>query len=137
MKILIDSFWRATVYCLHPRVMLLSLLPLVLIVAVTGGLGWLYLDAAVAGLRNWLDASSWLQVVWRWFEAVGLGGLKSVVAPLVVIFSVTPLVVEATLLVVSFFMTSALTRLVAQRRDYGRGFWAQQWRGLLRLVGRA
>ena len=22
-------------------------------------------------------------------------------------------------------------------RDYGRGFWAQQWRGLLRLVGRA
>jgi hypothetical protein len=130
MKILIDSFWRATVYCLHPRVMLLSLLPLVLIVAVTGGLGWLYLDAAVAGLRNWLDASSWLQVVWRWFEAVGLGGLKSVVAPLVVIFSVTPLVV-------SFFMTSALTRLVAQRRDYGRGFWAQQWRGLLRLVGRA
>ena len=22
-------------------------------------------------------------------------------------------------------------------RDYGRGFWAQQWRGILRLVGRA
>jgi sterol desaturase/sphingolipid hydroxylase (fatty acid hydroxylase superfamily) len=22
-------------------------------------------------------------------------------------------------------------------RDYGRGFWAQQWRGLLRLAGRA
>ncbi len=21
-------------------------------------------------------------------------------------------------------------------RDYGRGFWAQQWRGLLRLAGR-
>lgn len=26
---------------------------------------------------------------------------------------------------------------VEQGRDYGRGFWAQQWRGLLRLVGRA
>jgi Etoposide-induced protein 2.4 (EI24) len=116
MNMLIDSFWRAAVYCLHPRVMLLSLLPLVLIVAVTGGLGWLYWDAAVAGLRNWLDASSWLQVVWRWFEAVGLGSLKSVVAPLMVIFSVTPMVVLATLLVVSFFMTPALTRLVAQRR---------------------
>jgi hypothetical protein len=22
-------------------------------------------------------------------------------------------------------------------RDYGRGFWRQQWRGLLRLAGRA
>ena len=26
---------------------------------------------------------------------------------------------------------------VEQGRDYGRGFWAQQWRGLLRLAGRA
>ncbi len=26
---------------------------------------------------------------------------------------------------------------VEQGRDYGQGFWAQQWRGLLRLVGRA
>lgn len=26
---------------------------------------------------------------------------------------------------------------VEQGRDYGRGFWAQQWLGLLRLVGRA
>jgi sterol desaturase/sphingolipid hydroxylase (fatty acid hydroxylase superfamily) len=26
---------------------------------------------------------------------------------------------------------------VEQGRDYGRGFWAQQWRGVLRLVGRA
>jgi sterol desaturase/sphingolipid hydroxylase (fatty acid hydroxylase superfamily) len=22
-------------------------------------------------------------------------------------------------------------------RDYGQGFWAQQWRGILRLMGRA
>jgi sterol desaturase/sphingolipid hydroxylase (fatty acid hydroxylase superfamily) len=26
---------------------------------------------------------------------------------------------------------------VEQGRDYGRGFWAQQWQGLLRLMGRA
>jgi sterol desaturase/sphingolipid hydroxylase (fatty acid hydroxylase superfamily) len=26
---------------------------------------------------------------------------------------------------------------VEQGRDYGRGFWSQQWRGLLRLLGRA
>ena len=26
---------------------------------------------------------------------------------------------------------------VEQGRDYGRGFWAQQWQGLLRLAGRA
>ena len=26
---------------------------------------------------------------------------------------------------------------VEQGRDYGRGYWAQQWRGVLRLVGKA
>jgi hypothetical protein len=116
MNLLIDSFWRAAVYCLHPRVVLLSLLPLALIVAVSGGLGWLYWDVAVSGVRDWLDATSWLQVVWRWFEGVGLANLKSVVAPLLVIFTVTPLVVVASLLAVTFFMTPALTRRVADRR---------------------
>jgi len=27
MKELVDSFWRAAAYCLHPKVILLSLLP--------------------------------------------------------------------------------------------------------------
>jgi sterol desaturase/sphingolipid hydroxylase (fatty acid hydroxylase superfamily) len=26
---------------------------------------------------------------------------------------------------------------VEQGRNYGQGFWAQQWQGLLRLIGRA
>ena len=32
MKIMLDAFWRALAYCLHPRVVLLSLLPLLLMV---------------------------------------------------------------------------------------------------------
>jgi len=50
---------------------------------------------------------------------VGLANLKTVVAPLLVIFSFTPLVVVASLLAVSFLMTPALTRLVAERRFNG------------------
>jgi hypothetical protein len=119
MKLLIDSFWRAAMYCLYPRVIGLSFLPLVLIVALSWLLGYLYWDIAVTGVRGWLDASSWLAVVWRWLEGIGLPDLKTVVAPLLVIFSVTPLVVVASLLAVSFLMTPALTRLVADRRFAG------------------
>lgn len=119
MKLLIDSFWRAAMYCLYPRVIGLSFLPLVLIVALSWLLGYLYWDMAVTEVRGWLDASSWLAVVWRWLEGVGLPDLKTVVAPLLVIFSVTPLVVVASLLAVSFLMTPALTRLVADRRFAG------------------
>jgi hypothetical protein len=106
-------------YCLYPRVIGLSVLPLVLIVALSWLLGYLYWDTAVTFVRAWLDASSWLAVVWRWLEGVGLPDLKTVVAPLLVIFSFTPLVVVASLLAVSFLMTPALTRMVAERRFAG------------------
>jgi len=119
MKLLIDSFWRSALYCLYPRVIVLSVLPLVLIVALSGLLGYLYWDAAVSFVRGWLDASNWLDMVWRWFEGVGLGSLKTVVAPLLVIFAFTPLVVVASLLAVTFMMTPSLTRMVAERRFAG------------------
>lgn len=119
MKLLIDSFWRSALYCLYPRVIGLSVLPLVLIVALSGILGYLYWDTAVTFVRAWLDTSDWLDTVWRWFEEVGLPDLKTVVAPLLVIFAFTPLVVVASLLAVSFMMTPALTRMVAERRFVG------------------
>jgi len=119
MKLLIDSFWRSAVYCLYPRVIGLSVLPLVLIVALSWLLGYLYWDSAIALVRSWLDSTAWLDVVWRWLEGVGLPDLKTVVAPLLVIFSVTPLVVVASLLTVSFLMTPTLTRMVAERRFAG------------------
>ncbi len=116
MKLLIDSFWRAVMYCVYPRVVGLSFLPLVLIVALSWGLGYAYWDTAVSSVRAWLEVSSWLTVVWRWLEDIGLPDLKTVVAPLVVILAVTPLVVVASLLAVALLMTPALARLVADRR---------------------
>ena len=129
MRLLLDSFWRATFYCLTPRVIGLSLLPLLIMVLLSGSLGYWFWDDAVARVHDGLEAWSLLAVVWRWFESVGMPNLKSVVAPLLVIFSVTPLLVMASLLAVSLFMTPALARLVAERRfgslerKQGGGFW--------------
>ena len=47
MNLLFDSFWRALAYCLHPRVIGLSFLPLVLMVALSLGLGYFYWASAV------------------------------------------------------------------------------------------
>lgn len=129
MKLLIDSFWRAAMYCLMPHVIGLSLLPLVLTVALSGFLGYMYWDVAVLTVQRWLEASSWLEGVWRWLEGVGFANLKTVVGPLLVIFSVTPLVVVVSLLAVSVLMTPALTRMVMGRRfpqmqrKQGASFW--------------
>lgn len=116
MNLLIDSFWRAAMYCLMPRVIGLSLLPLLITVCLSGFWGYMYWDGAVQQVQRWLEVFSWLEGVWRWLDGVGFANLKTVVAPLMVIFTVTPLVVVISLLVVSLFMTPALTRLVMGRR---------------------
>jgi hypothetical protein len=116
MNLFLDSFWRAVAYCLHPRVIGLSFLPLVIIVGLSVGLGYFYWAPAVDWARALLESSDFMKSVWTWFQGMGAGNLKAVVAPLVVIFMVTPLIVLVSLLTVAAFMTPALTALVAERR---------------------
>jgi Etoposide-induced protein 2.4 (EI24) len=129
MRLLLDSFWRAGFYCLTPRVIVLSLLPLGLMVVLSAALGYWFWDTAVAQVQTWLEASSLLALVWQWLEGMGMPKLKTVVAPLVVIFAATPLVVMAALMAVSLFMTPSLARYVAERRfaqierKQGGHFW--------------
>jgi hypothetical protein len=116
MGLLLDSFWRAAAYCLRPRVIALSVLPLVLMVALALGLGYFYWDGAVRGMRALLDASALLASFWSWLQAWGLGDVTSVVAPLMVILAAAPVLVVVSLLVVAVLMTPALVALVADRR---------------------
>lgn len=116
MNLLLDSFWRAVAYCLRPGVIALSFLPLLLMAALSLGLGYFYWEPAVDGVRSALEASSIINSVWGWLQSIGAGSLKTVVAPLIVIFAVTPLIVVLSLLAVSLLMTPALVSLVAQRR---------------------
>lgn len=116
MKNMVDSFWRALAYCFHPKVILLTLLPLLLMLIIVMGLGMVYWDAALESIRAWIDTSSAMNWAWVWLERVGLMSLKAVVAPLIIIVAVTPLVVVMSLLAVSFMMTPALVNLVAERR---------------------
>lgn len=116
MRNMADSFWRAVAYCFHPKVIFLSLVPLILMMVIVMGLGALYWDAALQSVRVWMDASSTLDWAWLWLERMGLMSLKSVVPPLLLIVAVTPLVVVMSLLAVSFMMTPALVNMVADRR---------------------
>ncbi len=116
MTLLLDSFWRAAAYCLHPRVIALSFLPLGIMVALALGLGYFYWEPALDGMRALLESSAWITRLWGWLEGMGVGNLKTVLAPLIVIFVVTPVIVVLSLLIVAMLMTPALVALVAQRR---------------------
>lgn len=129
MRLLLDSFWRAVSYCLHPRVIGLSFLPLVLMVALSFGLGYFYWESAVQSVTQWLEAYSLVQSFLGWMDNVGLGSLRAVFAPLVVLVLATPAMVVLCLLLVAVMMTPAMVDLVGQRRfahlekKRGGSFW--------------
>ena len=116
MKDLVDSFWRAAAYCLHPKVILMSLLPLVFAVAAVLGLGWFYWETAVAGVRASLEQWALVVSFLDWLDSIGAAAFTAVLAPLIVVALAVPLIVVASLLLVAWLMTPALIDLVAARR---------------------
>lgn len=116
MSLFLDSFWRAVAYCLHPRVILLSVLPLVIMVALALGLGYFFWDGAVNTVFVWLENTAWLSSLTQWLQDMGLSGLKNALAPLIVIFTVTPVLVVLVLFFVALLMTPAIVNLVSKRR---------------------
>lgn len=116
MGLLMDSFWRAVAYCMRPRVLFLSLLPLLVMAAAVLLLRYFYWDAAVAAVAAWVNASGLMGNLWDWLGSWGAGRLPELLAPLVVLVAVAPVVVVLSLLGVATLMTPALVALVAQRR---------------------
>ena len=116
MNLMFDSFWRAVAYCMHPRVIGLSFLPLVLMVALSFGLGYFFWDAAVASVTSSLEAYELVQSFLGWLDRVGMGSLRTVFAPLLVLVLATPVIVLLCLLLVALFMSPAMIELVGQRR---------------------
>jgi Etoposide-induced protein 2.4 (EI24) len=116
MRLFLDSFWRALAYCLMPRVMLLSLLPLAMLLVLSVSWGYFYWAPTQDWVRDMLASWQVLQGMLDWLQDKGAGELQAVVIPLVVIFAITPILVVISLLAVSLMMTPALVDLVVQRR---------------------
>jgi hypothetical protein len=129
MKELLDAFWRAAAYCLHPRVILLSLVPLLFAVALVLGLGWFFWEGAVSAVRDWLEQWSLVMTFLQWLDSVGAAAFRVVLAPLIVVALAVPVIVVVSLLLVAWLMTPALVSLVAARRfdalerKRGAGWW--------------
>ena len=116
MSKLLNSFWRAAAYCLHPRVIALSVLPLAIMAALSLGLGYFFWDSAVATVRSNLESFELVSTMVRWLEGLGLNNLRLVLAPVLLLFLAIPVIVVVSLLFVAIFMTPSMVALVAERR---------------------
>jgi hypothetical protein len=116
MKPLLDAFWRAVAYCVHPKVIGLSMLPLLIGLALALGLGWLFWEGAVAGVRGMLESWQMVDAGLRWVEGLFGASFRSVLAPLIVVALSAPVIVVLSVLLVALLMVPAIVNLVAARR---------------------
>jgi hypothetical protein len=116
MQGLADAFWRAAAYCLHPRVIALSLLPLLLCGAGVFAFMFFFWESAIAGVRATLEQWLLIDSLLRWLDSLGLQAFRSALAALLVLAALLPVVILLSLLLVALCMTPAIVRLVAERR---------------------
>ncbi len=116
MQGLIDAFWRAAAYCLHPRVIALSLLPLAIGGVLVFGFMFFFWESAIASVRATLENWRLIESLLQWLDSMGLQSFRSALAAIVVLAGVLPVVLLLSLLLVALCMTPAIVSLVAQRR---------------------
>lgn len=119
IRSVLDAAWRAAAYCVHPLVILLSLLPLVLISGSAYVLSKLYWENALDAVRGAFESWALLEALFKWLASIGMSGLKSVLAPLVVVLLATPVLVILSLVAVAVLMAPAMLKLVTRRRFAG------------------
>lgn len=134
---MIDSAWRALAYCLHPRVIYLSLLPLALAAVALSLLSWFGWEAGVNGVRHVLDNWGFSHTVLSWLDGVGLNFMRAAVAPFILVLIAVPMVIVLCLLLVAGLMTPSLVALVKGRRmpDLQASFSTPWWHSLAWSAG--
>ena len=137
MKLLLDSFWRATAYCFMPRVLALSLLPLLITGVLTLGLSMLFWEPALAAVRSVLERWSLVNTLLQWMSQMLGGGFRTVFEQMILVALWIPVVVAFVLVLVGLWTTPAAVTLVARRRfpALERRHGGSWWRGLFCSLG--
>ncbi len=111
-----DAFWRALAYALTPRVLVLTLIPLVILVVLVMTGAYFFLDPATTWVSEAIETWPWLQAGFSWLSRLGFAAWQTVLATLIIAFMVTPVLVVLSLLSVSLLLSTPLLDGVARRR---------------------
>lgn len=115
MRLIAASFGRALVSQLHIKMLLLTILPFLVSVAIWGGILWWKLQAVIDWLYRYFIENNGFDItsgVLSWFN---MGALKTVVVPLIAMWAFLPLMMITTLLFVALLVIPAISRHVGRR----------------------
>jgi len=110
MNDIFRSFGRALVSQLHPRMLMLTIVPFVLATVLWGGLIWWGWEPIMGTARAILEGSVFTSWIYSMLDWLGLQSLRTVVAPLFVLTLVIPLVIASMLVFISLFSVPVVVR---------------------------
>ena len=119
MKLLLDAFWRASLYCLMPRVIAMSLLPLLLVVGGAVALMYFFSTPIIDVINAWLRSWVLYDTAMGWLHRAGLDVIQNLLAHIVLLMALTPLLVLIAMLLVNLMATPMAASLVVERRFPG------------------
>ena len=116
MTDLLRSFGRAFASAFHPALLFLTFVPFVLAAVVWGGLLHFFWQPLIDGAHVWLESWSLTATLYHLFDWLGLGAMRAVVAPLVVLAVAIPLIVLSVLLLILALSMPRVIRYLSKRR---------------------
>ena len=115
MTVFFTSFIRALMVQLHPRMLLLTLLPLIVALGLWGVALWLGLQPLIDQLQAWFSDYGLFRWTGDMLDAMGLSSLRTLLVPLIAMWLLLPLMIISALLLVNWMAMPAIARHVSQR----------------------
>lgn len=115
MRPILIAFGRAVLSQLHFKMLMLTVLPFVLSVAVWGVALWLGLQPLIDGLQNYFINNDVFRVSGNVLGMFGLDVLKTVLVPLIAMWALLPLMILTALVFIGLIAMPSIVKHVAGR----------------------
>jgi len=115
MSLLITSFYRTLLSQLHPRMLLLTVLPFMVAVAMWGAALWFGLQPMIDQLYAWFSDYDIFHTAGDMLDAMGLNSLRAILVPLIAMWLLLPFMIVSAILLVGTLAMPAIGRHVSVR----------------------
>lgn len=115
MTSLATSLYRALLSQLHPRMLLLTLLPFLIAVVLWGVALWVGLQPLIDQLHAWFADYGLFRAAGEMLDSLGLSAVRALLVPLLAMWLLLPFMIVTALVLVGTFAMPAIARHVGQR----------------------
>lgn len=133
MRPIFIAFGRALLSQLHYRMLMLTILPFLLSVAIWGLALWQGLQPLIDWLQRYFLENDGFRISGNLLTMLGLGALKTVLVPLIAMWLLLPLMILTALLCIGVIAMPIIARHVGRRHfpvleaRKGGSFWGSLW----------